>query len=184
VRELEHLFPVELELDRFFYRRLLEQGENLPEMDRSRAERIIGVEIDIQNIDRVVRFVSFFPLKERREWEIFLPGGSISGEVLREAYSKGDAEEAIATLLSHRYTEYRELADGHKSNPYERLQTVERLLYTILNDEVDRLLRGYPFTMGTVIAYVFLKRREIASVVRILNAKFYGFSENAIRELL
>jgi V/A-type H+-transporting ATPase subunit C len=184
VKEQGHLFPAELALDGYFYRSLLERAGKLPERDRSRALRIIEVEIDIQNIDRVARFVSFFEEQERQEWDIFLPGGSIPREVLREAYRKRDVEEALTVILSRSYSGYKQLAGGHKSNPYERLQTVEHLLYTILHDEVDRLLRGYPFTIGTVLAYVFLKRREIGAVIRILNAKWYGFSEEAIREFL
>jgi V/A-type H+-transporting ATPase subunit C len=183
VKEQRHLFPVELALDEYFYRSLLEQARRLPEADRRRAERIIGVEIDIQNIDRIARFVSFFERGARRE-HIFLPGGTLPRDVLEDAYRRGDTEEALSAIFSSSYTGYRQLASGHKSNPYERLQVVERLLYTILHDEVDRLLRGYPFTIGTVLAYVFLKRREIRAVIRILNAKFYGFSEEAIREVL
>jgi len=184
IKEQQHLFHAELELDAFFYRTLGERTENLPEPDRRRAQKIIGVEIDIQNIDRIARFVSFFDVSERGQWDIVIPGGSIPREVLQEAYGKRDVEEALHVIFARSYTGYQQATAEEKRSPYARLQNIERLLYTILHDEVKRLLRGYPFTIGTVLAYVFLKRREIGSVIRILNAKYYGFSEEQIREVL
>ena len=62
--------------------------KNLVPMDRRIAERIISVEVDLQNIDRIVRFVSFYDSKTRSLYKAFLPGGTISEPVLREAYKQ------------------------------------------------------------------------------------------------
>jgi V/A-type H+-transporting ATPase subunit C len=187
VAEIEsdgHLFPLEIGLDCFYFSRLVEQAESLPQKDREIALRVIGVEVDLLNIDRVVRFVSYYRKQERNRWDLFLPGGRIDDQTLKKAYAQDEAEDALLTLLADRYGEYRSFAEQHKSNPFDRLQMVEDLLRRILYDEVKRLLWGYPFTVGTVLAYIFLKRKEVRSVVRLLNAKQYGLSEERIRESL
>lgn len=184
VRADRNVFGVELELDSYFYKQLFEQIRLLSKTDRIIAERIIKVEVDLQNIDRIVRFVSFYANETRSRYSVFLPGGSIDPLVLREAYIQNGAEEALSVLLSRSYTRYKVFTGEHHSNPYDRLHLVEGLLRQILNDELDRLLRGYPFTIGTVIAYVFLKRREIDTLIRVINSKYYGLSEDKIRDVL
>ncbi len=184
IKEEKHMFPVELELDEFFYQELFNAVQKMDKKDRQVAERILRVEVDLQNIDRIVRFVSFYGTETRKRFQLFLPGGSIGGDVLGEAYRQEGAEEALSVLLSKSYTGYRAFTAEHRSTLYARLNLVEGLLRQILNDEVRRLLHGYPFTIGTVIAYVFLKRREIHSLIRIINAKYYGLSEEKIREVL
>lgn len=179
-----HMFSLEIELDEFFYHRLFEVLQQLSKKDRQIAERILQVEVDLQNIDRIVRFVSFYGAETRRRYRLFLPGGSIGAETLEEAYRQEGAEEAMSVLLSNKYSGYRAFTGEHHSNLYTRLNLVEGLLRQILNDEVRRLLHGYPFTIGTVIAYVFLKRREINLLIRVINAKYYGLSEEKIREVL
>lgn len=180
----QQMFYVELELDSLFYNTLAEKTAWLSNQDRKVAERVLQVEVDLENIDRIVRFVSFYKGEERRAWNVFLPGGSIEFDLLRQAFRRNNAEEALNVLLTRHYSRYQSFTGEHKSNPYQRLHLVESLLRRILNDEVQRLLQGYPFTIGTVLAYVFLKRKEIAKLVSIINAKYYGLSEESIRELL
>ncbi len=179
-----HLFPLELALDCYYFSLLSSEAEELPKRDREIVLRIIGVEVDLLNIDRIVRFVSYYKPAERRQWDLFLPGGRIDEATLRRAYAKEEAEDALVSLLADRYGEYSAFAEKHRSNPLSRLQMVEDLLRRILHDEVQRLLWGYPFTLGTVLAYLFLKRKEVRSIVRLLNAKQYGLSEERIREAL
>lgn len=183
--ENEHqMFYVEIELDSLFYTTLMNRTAQLSKQDRQVAERVIQVEVDLENIDRIVRFVSFYGSEKQRSWNVFLPGGSIGFDVLREAFRQRGPEEALNILLTQHYSSYKSFTGEHKSNPYERLHLVENLLRQILSDEVRRLLRGYPFTIGTLLAYVFLKRKEISQLVSIINAKYYGLSEEGIRELL
>lgn len=180
----KQIFSLELDLDGLFYQNLFDQIQKLSKKDREIASRIIGVEVDLQNIDRIVRFVSFYEKDTRRRFHLFLPGGSIKQDVLQEAYFQDGAEEALKVLLDKSYTRYKTFTGEHHSNPFTRLNLVEGLLRNILQDEVKRLLRGYPFTIGTVIAYIFLKRKEISSLIRVINAKYYGLSEERIREIL
>lgn len=182
VKADRNVFGIEIELDTLFFKTMFEKINMLSRIDREIAERIFRVEVDLQNIDRIVRFVSFYKNETRNRYNVFLPGGGISTELLQEAYRESGAEEALGVLLSGRYKSYRAFAGEHRSNPYVRLQLAEGLLRQILGDELDRLLKGNPFTIGTIIAYVFIKHREIDILIRIINAKYYGLSEDKIRE--
>ncbi|MFP4179375.1 MAG: V0D/AC39 family V-type ATPase subunit [Spirochaetaceae bacterium] len=179
-----HLFPLEIALDSYYFSRLLSSGEALPGKDRKIALRVIGMEVDLLNIDRIVRFVSFYRSEERRRWNLLLPGGRIEKELLERAYTQDNIEDALAVLLSKEYSEYRAFAKSGGGDPFTYLQGVEDILRRILYDEVERLLWGNPFTVGTILAYLFLKRKEVRSVIRVLNAKQYGLDEERIREVL
>ena len=65
-----------------------------------------------------------------------------------------------------------------------REEVAAAYLQQIMRHEVGRLLSGYPFTIGTVLAYVVLKRNEIRTLMTILNAKLYGLSQERIRGVL
>ena len=70
------------------------------------------------------------------------------------------------------------------SDEMARLVLIERVLQQIMLHEVHRLLAGYPFTIGVILAYVILKRNEVRLVMTILNAKLYGISDERIRSVL
>ncbi len=168
-----HLFRFETDLDLYFYRTLLEAAEGLGKRDREIALRIIAVEIDLRNVDRIARLAFFYPPEQRREWHIIIPGGSFSSELLDKAVSTRKGEDAVAVLLSGRY-----------SSVGGNLEVIEDILRQIRRDETMRLLKGYPFTVGIILAYIFLKRKEIGTVVSLLNAHYYGVSRNRMREWL
>ena len=63
---------------------------------------------------------------------------------------------------------------------YSRLLLVERILGQILSLEINRVLMGYPFTIGIILAYFILKDNEIKKIMTILNAKYYGIGSDRI----
>jgi len=46
--------------------------------------------------------------------------------------------------------------------------------------EVKKMLAGYPFTIGIILAYFILKANEIRKIMTVLNAKFYNWPEERI----
>ena len=65
-----------------------------------------------------------------------------------------------------------------------RLAFFERILDRILEYEIRRIMTGYPFTIGIILSYFFLKTNEIKKVRTILNAKLYDLSPERIRGAL
>ncbi len=179
-----HLFRFETDLDLFFYRMLLEAAGGLGKRDREIALRIIAVEIDLRNVDRISRLAFFYPPEQRKAWHIIIPGGSFSSDLLDKAVSTRKGDDAVGILLSGRYSSAGALSGSSESNSEGTLAVIEDLLRQIRRDETMRLLKGYPFTVGIILAYIFLKRKEIGTVVSLLNAHFYGVSQNRMRESL
>jgi V/A-type H+-transporting ATPase subunit C len=58
------------------------------------------------------------------------------------------------------------------------------LLQEILDREVRKILGGYPFTIGIILAYSLLERRETSRIVTILNAKLYELDPERVRTVL
>ena len=70
------------------------------------------------------------------------------------------------------------------SDSSSRLLLIERILEQVMKHEIQRILQGYPFTIGIILCYFLLKKNEIAKVKTVLNAKHYGVSEERIEGML
>jgi len=182
VMEAASLFPLELALDRFLYTRLVEAAEQLKPRDREIAQRLIGVEIDLQNVGWLIRFKNFYSLEADQALGYTLTGGlNLTPELMRESYVAERADREISALVGRRYPELATLLstqDQVKSTA--RLTMIERILEQIMALEVRKILTGYPFTVGIILAYFILKANEIRKIMTILNAKFYNWPEERI----
>ncbi|MBN1837038.1 MAG: V-type ATPase subunit [Spirochaetales bacterium] len=213
VLESGTLFDLEIALDQLFYEQLGAALETLSERDRAVARRLIGVEIDIENIGWLIRFKSFYDMSLEQALARSIPRGlNLSREAIAEAYTSQSPGAALAALVRKRYPELSALlstregsgeeasaragdsrgrsggegpggTDGairHRSAAVSRLALIERVLREILLIEVRRILGGYPFTVGVIMAYFILKGEEIRRIMTLLNAKFYGWSDDRI----
>lgn len=193
------LFETENALDRKFYRMLFEQIEGLSSRDRQAAERLIGVEIDMRNMNRMIRLVAFNGMTPSEALAYAFPGGfalpaaTLAGAIGSsggggETSNAGGADRRVPELLSAMiksgYAGWSFLLEGGHGDTLSRYLLVERVIGEILNGEVHRALGGYPFTIAVVLAYFILKGNEIAKVMTILNAKYYGLAEDRVREAL
>jgi len=180
------LFPLELALDRYLYARMVEAAELLKPRDREIARRLIGVEIDLQNVGWLIRFKHFYSLDADQALGYTLPGGlNLSVDLMRESYASERADREMSALLGKRYPELSALLstqDQVKSTA--RLTMIERILEQILALEVRKILTGYPFTIGIILAYFILKANEIRKIMTVLNAKFYNWPEERIMAVI
>ena len=179
------LFSLEIDLDLYFYRELHEKARSLDKGDISIIERILGVEIDLENLSRIIRFREFYSLSPERILSSVIPGGYRIDRNLIAASTRSTSEgELLPVLIAASYPGYAGLLRDSGSETGSRLMLLEELLLQILGQEVNRLLTGNPFTVGILLGYVFLKRREVSRLSTILNAKYYGLNEEQIRRRL
>jgi len=179
------LFEAEIALDRAFFDQLLREAASLPAVDREIAERMIAVEIDLLNAAWMVRFRVAYDLPLERVWGFLIPSRSgLSREEVAAAYQSGRVTELVSGLVSRRYPSLQIMLTAPAADELARLVLIERILQQIMLHEVGRLLSGYPFTIGSVLAYVVLKRNEIRTLMTILNAKLYGLSQERTRGVL
>ena len=186
VAEVQSLFPVEIALDHHFYRQLLAAVNGLGTRDRDIARRMIGAEIDLANINWLIRFKGFYKLAPERALACAIPEGiHLSPEDVAKAFAADNPTTVLAELVRRRYPGLSGLlAPGEAGESYARLVMIERILAEILLLEVRHLLAGYPFTIGILLAYFVLKSAEIRRIMTTLNAKFYNWPEERIMAAL
>ena len=174
------LFPLETALDRFYFSSLLGSIGKLTTADKKIAQKLISVEIDLENIERIVKFKELYGFSQERLIDYIIPSGAAIGT--RDL--TGDGGEIIRSFVTGRYPGLAPLIETTGSDKYSNLVLLEAVLNEVLSLEVKRILMSYPFTLGIVLAYFFLKRREVRRIVMILNAKAYALDDDRVRTLL
>jgi V/A-type H+-transporting ATPase subunit C len=179
------LYTLETKLEHLYFNRLREAAEEFSGRDREIAERILGTQIDIENISRISRYIRFYRDAGKQGELSFIPGGgNLSGKELEAVL---DAAEPMEALLSRLGTGFGD-KQAFEQLKGKREDTSVRMLLTlveeILEEEIRKLLYGYPFTVGIVLAYCFIKKNEIQKVIRVLNGKYYGTEQSRLNQLL
>jgi V/A-type H+-transporting ATPase subunit C len=182
VVQQQSLFQIEIALDHLFYRQLLAAIEGLDKRDQGIARRMIGAEIDLQNINWLVRFKGLYKLSPEQALAFAIPSGvNLSPEQVAEAYASDHPSAVLAGLVRKKYSGLSAMLTTQEyAESYSRLVMIERILEQILLVEVRHLLAGYPFTIGIILAYFVLKSAEIRRIMTILNAKFYNWPDERI----
>ena len=174
---LETLFPLDNALDIFFYQQVLACLEGLDDTDRVIAKRLLGIEIDIENLSRIMRFTSYYSLETEELSGILIPGGrSFDRSVLLDALRRDNPWQHIESLVRSKFPDWKALVSLDREQVKNRLLMLESVLQGILEKEVHRLLLGNPFTIGILLSYFFIKRKEIRRLMTLLNVKQYDIS--------
>jgi V/A-type H+-transporting ATPase subunit C len=169
------LFPLEIALDQFFYNFLISRAENLDGPDKRETLRLVGVEIDLQNINWVIRYKTFYDLPLEKVLDLIIPRGfSINTKSIHEAYNSQDMSQIIEDAVKSRYPDISTMLRSGASDLSSRLMLIEQVLENIMLREIGRIMAGYPFTIGIILSYFFLRKHEIKKVRKILNAKKYS----------
>jgi len=183
------IFPFEIALDRFYYDQIFAAASRLRARDRVVAERVLGIDVDMQNVSWLVRFKGFYHLPADKALSYLIPRGrAIDAASVAGMYSDDRSGTAAAgslgfELLARKYGGFGALL-GKGGDASARLQLMESALRQITLAEAGRSLAGYPFSIGVVLAYFAREREELRTVMTILNAKNYSLSEERIRNAL
>jgi len=173
-KELNSSFYLEAGLDIDYYRRLAACISHFSSVDRKIAGRILGVEADIENISWMIRLGKYYSLGIADVLEWLIPGGTwIKKEMIRKYHATNDLSKVVEGISVGPFVRIKELAEGSAA-------LIEKLLYEVLYQQVKSAMSGFPFTIGTVMGYLFLKHRETKTIVSLLNAKNYGWDKEEI----
>jgi V/A-type H+-transporting ATPase subunit C len=179
------LFRLEIAFDHYYYTNLISTAEKLDSRDRKDALRIIGVEIDLVNINWIIRFRQFYNLPLEEVLSLTLPGGhQLKSERLQQAYTSQNVTQLLQDILKSDYPGLGSLLSTQATDSISRLLLIERILEQILMHETRRILMGYPFTIGIVLSYFIFKKNEIKKIRSILNAKQYRIPEDRIEDVI
>ena len=96
-RRSGQLFPLEAAVEADYFKRLWETIGTLGALDRSMASRIMGIEIDVRNVESLIRLKRYAGFSASDARDALLPGGLNLGEQrLMDAYSSRDPRTLIA----------------------------------------------------------------------------------------
>jgi V/A-type H+-transporting ATPase subunit C len=105
--------------------------------------------------------------------------------MMRDSYAAEGTDRRISALVGKRYPEIAPLlVSQEQAKLSARLTLIDRILEQIMTIEVRKILTGYPFTVGIILAYFTLKSAEIRKIMTVLNAKFYEWPEDRIVALV
>jgi vacuolar-type H+-ATPase subunit C/Vma6 len=176
---------MEIAFDHFYYKNLLSAIGKLDRKDRDIALRLTGVEIDLQNINWIIRFKNYYKLPLEAVLAAIVPGGfNLDKAILDELYSAQNVTSVLQGFVKSKYPGLSVLLSSQTPDSTSRLLLIRRILEEIMKHEVQRILAGYPFTIGIILSYFVLKRNEMRKIRIILNAKHYGIQQERIESMM
>lgn len=177
------LFPIEINLEVDYYRRLRDRVEALTKRDREIARKLVGLEIDQKNLGWLVRLKFYYDVPTGDLLDYNIPGGyRITRDRLRESIKADSIKGVISSTVESSFKNASEILVRGES--LSKLYLLEIILWNYLIREARRTLSGFPFTIGTVLSYLILKRTEIRNLITILNGKVYRMDRGEIESHL
>ncbi len=176
----KNLFPIEFAIDQYVFGRLWDTVQAFPRKDRQIAARLVGIEIDLKNIQWIDRYVTFYHLPAAEVRDLVLAHGfHIGPEQVQYLASGGDVRDVLGKL-THDAPTLKPLTGDDRLGR----NLIERVLTQILLSEANRAFSAFPFSVGSVIGYIYLLRFETQNIRMLIDAKEYGLSPEAAEELL
>jgi V/A-type H+-transporting ATPase subunit C len=178
--EHKNLFRLEIALDRDYYGRLWKMIGSLSGIDRRIAQRLVGIEIDLRNLDWIVRFRKYYQLGLAEIVELLLPYGLYLGDEGVQQIASG---ENLIPVLSRLAKGLRlPLLEDQEGAP--ALEAIERFLYQVILMEVNRSFREFPLSIGSILGYYYLVRIEVKNLRTLVEAKRFGLTPQKTESLL
>jgi V/A-type H+-transporting ATPase subunit C len=179
------LFRMEVAFDHFYYDNLLSATQKLNRRDRDIVTRLIGVEIDLQNINWLIRLKKFYEMPLNAVMATIVPGGfNLNQTLISELYQAQNITPVLQDFVKGKYPGLSALLSSQTSDSSSRLLLIHRILEEIMKQEVQRILTGYPFTIGIILSYFILKSNELKKIRTILNAKKYDLPIQRIESMI
>lgn len=168
-QEKKSAFVLEIALDQSYYRRLWSSLDALSDRDKRVASRLVGIEVDLKNLQWILRGLMYYRIPAAELLDDLIPHGwRIQPNITRKALEKQEVGDVLEQLALGPYQEL--MAGWLTRAPRESAALLEGILWEILLGQVRLSLAGFPFTIGTPLAYCFLKRLEVQNLIRLLES--------------
>lgn len=180
----EGMFALETALDRQWVSLLRDTVRDMPKDDRTLIEAVLDRDADLKNIINLVRFGYLYELPAEQLRTLMLEGGGIVRTKEFETFLQTERRQrSIVSLVAQRFPDLaKQLREQDAKSADEQTILVEHYLFTIRKRAFNKMLRGYPFSFGIILAYFFLEERQDALIRTLINGINYGWSASAIRE--
>ncbi len=162
--KLDSLFPVEIAIDTYYFEKLNTAIKDLNRLDKSIAKKIIGAEIDRENLLWLGRIQLYY--KEQISGDIpgFIPGGCyISIEKLKQIFNNLESMKTIKIPQ-----QYQPIINLIPVN----LEKMDELLKGIILQQIRKSFVESPFSIAVPLGYAFLKTAETKRIVSTFTLKY------------
>ncbi|HMD89748.1 MAG TPA: V-type ATPase subunit [Anaerolineaceae bacterium] len=163
----QNLFPLEVALDLFYWRKLWEEVKQLSGDDRVQAMRIIGPLVDFNNLMWVIRYRVYHQLSEEELINYTLPFGyHVSDESIRAIAAGAD----MPSIVSQNYPGLSNVEELFVE-PRRGLPKLEIELKRDVAEKCRAVFLGNPFHVGIPLAFLVLADFEIQDLTMLIEAK-------------
>ncbi len=179
-QEKHSLFPIEMALERDYYRRLLAAVKGLGGSDAREGVRIVGADIDMLNLTWLARVFQYHEVTPADLAEIIVPGPSaLSKELAAPALT----QETFARLSS-RFLGPQRTGEGRNLSSLEQISLLEYIVGEMTAAEARKLLARFPFSITGVFSFYLLLRVELKNLVTLFAGKASGLTESDLASRL
>jgi len=180
---LEHktLFPLELAIDRDYFTRFWKTTESLSRKDKLIVRRLVGLEVDIRNLNWMSRFKKYYDISSAEIIGMLLPYGyRIKSGEIQDVLAGGSIKNLLGKVMGKTSS----LVQEEEQEETSSMELMERVLYQVLLSEANRAFGQFPFTIGAIMGYFVLIRIETKNIRTLIEAKIYGLSPDETEALL
>ncbi len=181
------VFSIESALDRFYYDNVIHQISScLSKKDKAIALQVVNLDIDLENIEKMIRFKHFYNMDAETVLHYIIPYGLVPLDIdaFKKMYENEDISDILSALMAKSDRSLKTFFKTDLRERNERLLFIEKITEQILIYKAHQILSGPPFNIGIILAYFILKKTEINKIMTILNAKNYNYQPRRISELL
>lgn len=182
--EKDGLAYLEMSMDCWFYRSLLQAIAKLGPADRKAALCVEESDLDIKNILILIRYCFYYGVPPERLKPLLLPGGHLYKDKALSACFDQDGIKAYLLKSYPKLNLDQIFSSDDKTQLLSRSLELERILAQQRDKHYKEILRGNPFTIGLVLSYFFRYDHYDNSIRVVLHGKYYNWPDDRIVEVL
>ncbi|MFA4838164.1 MAG: V-type ATPase subunit [Candidatus Neomarinimicrobiota bacterium] len=174
------LFDLEIAIDKFLYLELWNLTAKMSRTDQEIVRRIVGVEIDLKNLEWIARAKKYYQLQQTELESMLIPHGyHLTKNQMRKITSTGSIGDGLSRILPGVT-----LPVATESEEIQSLSALEIILDQALFIEANRAFLSFPLSIGSTVGYYYLAKCEMRNLKAIFNAKSYGLTPEETEALL
>ncbi len=171
---------VESMIDRYFFQQVWKKSSQLSGYDRANVRKIVGLQIDLINIEIILRSKILKVSSDLVE-DMLIPIYYRIKDILSTMLNLRTAQEVLNVLHD---TIYQEVTDRIREH-YEQTQSLQgfqRRIKEFYLVQVQRSIRGNAFHAGLLIGFLALKENELRNLRIIYEGILEGLGKDFLRE--
>lgn len=174
------LFQLETALDKDYYSRLWIFTDSLSRKDSQVSKKMLGIEIDLKNLEWLVRFKKYYGLEYSRIRQLLIPHGrSIEGYHFKNMNNGNSALNILGEMFGKNKIDFTE-----DSKDSSTLAILEEVLYSLLFSEARQAFSGFPFSVSILWGFRVMLQIEMKNLRSLIQCKTYKVNENEIENYL